>query len=144
MKSINEYELDDEPFVVLVYVMFLGVNADNLNIYHFMFSEVPDDVFMDGWADKPACLIPNEYMTPETSVIDSVIELKTNITFDLAQDSCCFSMQDCRDGCVALASENLDEAEEYPEPFRMVFNFGEERESVEQKLRERNLMWKDI
>lgn len=144
MEDKNKYCLNDidldEAELSLVYVLHVGTNADGLNLYHMFYSENPDDVFVEGWAEKPAGLIPNYYMTPQDDMFDRMREIRTSIRFDLAQDSGCFSMQDCRDGCVALASENLDEAEDYPEPYRLVFMFGEPEDEVERKLAGRNIL----
>lgn len=137
--GLNNIDLD-EIELSLVYVLHVGTNSDGLNIYHMFYSAEPDDVFVEGWAEKPAGLIPNYYMTPEDGMFDMVREIRTTIKFDLAQDSGCFSMQDCRDGCVALASENLDEAEDYPEPYRLVLMYGEPEGDVERKLAGRNIL----
>ena len=53
-------------------------------------------------------------------------------------------MQDCRDKIIALASENLDEAEEYPEEGRIIIHFGDKIDDVEQMLAKRNLFTKFI
>ena len=47
-------------------------------------------------------------------------------------------MQDCVDGIVALAWEDMSNYEEYPEPIRLVFKYGENIESVEDKLAQRS------
>ena len=49
-------------------------------------------------------------------------------------------MQDCIDGCIALAWENIDDYEEYPENGRLVFNFGEAFEDVERKFALRGVL----
>ena len=137
MSSINDIDLDE---LSIVYIHHLGTNSDGNNIYHLFYSARPEDVFGGGWADKPACLIPNTDMIPASPLFDSVERMVTPFRFDLAQDSCCFSMQDCRDGCVALASENLDEAEEYPEPIRIVIPYGSRKDDVESLLARRGIL----
>ena len=42
------------------------------------------------------------------------------------------------DGIIACAWEDISEYEEYPEPYRLVFNFGEKYDSVESKLAQRH------
>ena len=66
--------------------------------------------------------------------------VRTTMKFDLAQKCNCFSMQDCIDGCIALAWENIDDYEEYPENGRLVFNFGEAFEDVERKFALRGVL----
>ena len=63
-----------------------------------------------------------------------IISVKTNIKFDLIQNSLCFSFKECMDGCVCLACENIDNYEEYPEDGRLVFSYGQSFDSVEDKL----------
>ena len=79
-------------------------------------------------------------MGGEAGRVDTEREIRTTIRFDLAQDNNCFSMQDCRDHCIALASENLDDADDYPEPYRLVLMFGEPEDEVERKLAGRNIL----
>ena len=137
MNSIND--LDFETYK-LAYVNYVGVDLDGRNIYNLLFSLNVDDVFMDGWSEKPACNISNEILLIEEDQYDLIKTLKTDVKLDLAQDNCCFSMQDCRDGIVAIASENLDEADIYPEEGRIVFAFGETLENVENILKKRMLI----
>ena len=61
MEDITPYgiQADNEAELSLVYVLHVGVNSDGLNLYHMFYSENPEDVFVDGWAEKPAGLIPN-------------------------------------------------------------------------------------
>ena len=68
-----------------------------------------------------------------------VKEFTTDINLILAQDSTQYSMQDARDKIVALAYEDLTDCEEYPEPYRLVFYYGEDIESIEEKLESRNI-----
>jgi hypothetical protein len=53
-------------------------------------------------------------------------------------------MQDCRDRIVALAYENLDNAEEYPEPCRIVIHFGDYINDVEKMFAQRDLSLKYV
>ena len=41
------------------------------------------------------------------------------------------------DGVIACAFESLDGLDEYPSPFRLVFKFGEDKETVEDLLAQR-------
>ena len=104
----------------VVYIIYVGKDIDDKNIYQFILSNNPDDVFSEGWGEK------------------------TDMMLDLAQDNSCFSMQDARDNIVALAYENIDNYEEYPEEGRIVIHFGESIDEVEKKLAKRNLFLKFI
>lgn len=128
----------------VVYILHVGKGSDNMNIYHFMLSEDTEETFAEGWSEKPSCNESRESLMIEDSMYSMIKELRTDITLDLAQDNCCYSMQDCRDKIVALAYENLDEAEEYPEPCRIVIHFGDNIEDVEEMLAKRDMILKTI
>ena len=78
-------------------------------------------------------------LTPEDDMYEYIAEIKTDIKFNLAQNNTCYSMQDCRDKIIALASEDLSEAEEYPEEGRIVIHFGDLMDDVEKMLARRNI-----
>ena len=48
----------------------------------------------------PCCLCSN--LSPNEDSYNLIKILKTNIKLNLIQDSCCFSMQDAFDKCVAI------------------------------------------
>jgi hypothetical protein len=72
-----------------------------------------------------------------------IVELKSDIKLDIARNCCCFTMQDCRDNIIALAYENLDDAEEYPEP-RIIIHFGDLIDEVEQLFAQRDIILKYV
>jgi hypothetical protein len=122
---------------MVIYILYVGKNIDGEHIYHLLISDDKDKTWAEGWENKPACVMRD--LTPEDDMYEYVAELKTDIKLDLAQDNCCFSMQDCRDNVVALASENLEDAEEYPEEGRIVIHFGDFVEDVEKMLAKREM-----
>ena len=128
----------------VVYIIYVGKDIDDKNIYQFILSNNPDDVFSEGWGEKPASNIPKSILMIDEDMYEYVKELKTDMMLDLAQDNSCFSMQDARDNIVALAYENIDNYEEYPEEGRIVIHFGESIDEVEKKLAKRNLFLKFI
>lgn len=142
--SINDIDFTDSSELKVVYILYLGKNSDGLNIYHFLLSENCEDTFMESWAEKPSSNINNEYLMIDDSQYEYVKELKTNITLDLQQDNTCFSFQDCRDHIVALAYENLDDAEFYPEPCRIVVHFGDLIDDIERMLAKRDMRMRFI
>jgi spermidine synthase len=50
-------------------------------------------------------------------------------------------MQDSRDNIIALAYENLDNAEEYPDP-RIIIHFGDNIDTVENMFAKRDVVLK--
>lgn len=134
-------ELKVEEINTVVYVKNLGTEIDGTNIYHFYLSSNPDEVFAEGWGDIPACNVPRKLIDLDESMYEHVVEVKTDILLDLAQNCCCFSMQDSRDNIIALAYENLDNAEEYPDP-RIIIHFGDNIDNVEEMFAKRDVVLK--
>ena len=140
MKTLNEEDnmIDENNTLMVIYVLYVGKNTDNEYIYHLLISNDKEKTWAEGWENKPACVMRD--LTPEDDMYEYIAELKTDLILDLAQDNCCFSMQDCRDNVVALASENLEEAEEYPEEARIVIHFGDTVDEVEKMLAKRDIL----
>ena len=140
MKTLNEDDnmIDENNTLMVIYVLYVGKNTDNEYIYHLLISNDKEKTWAEGWENKPACVMRD--LTPEDDMYEYIAELKTDLILDLAQDNCCFSMQDCRDNVVALASENLEEAEEYPEEGRIVIHFGDTVDEVEKMLAKRDIL----
>lgn len=132
----NEYKV--------VYVSLIGKDASGLNIYNIFVSQNTEDVFSEGWGEKPASNIKNDILMIDNDMFDYIKEIRTDIILDLAQDNTCFSMQDARDNIVALAYENIDEYEEYPENGRIVIHFGDMLSDVEKMLAKRDIQSKFI
>ena len=128
----------------VVYVQFVGKDADDLNIYQFLLSSNEEDIFAEGWGEKPASNVSNSILLIDADQYQYKKELKTELILDSAQDNTCFSMQDCRDNIVALAYENIDEYEEYPDDGRIVIHFGEPIDEVEKKFAKRDMYLKFV
>lgn len=137
-ERLNEIASGMEEYRV-VYIARVGEDTNGENIYHFLLSKDPEEVFAEGWSEKPACNINNGILMIDEDMYDYVKELRTEVMLDLAQDNSCYSMQDCRDGIVCLASENIDNADEYPD-HRIVIHFGEPIIEVERRLALRELV----
>jgi hypothetical protein len=71
---------------------------------------------------------------PSEEYITEVHIVKTKLKFDLIQNNMCFGLQDAMDGIVAIAYENIDNYDAYPEDGRLYFMFGESYDDVERKL----------
>lgn len=148
-ENLNDYtdeELDPNdpnqcelPEVSLCFVRLIGEEVDGFYRYEFLFTETPDECWGENWDEKPAGLIND--LEPGENYVNEVHILKTKIKFDLIQNNCCFSMQDCLDGIVALCHENVDTYTEYPEDGRLFFMYGESMDKVEEKLAMKHLLF---
>lgn len=117
----------------LTYINGLGPDYKGNNLYEFIFSENLD-VWGDSWEASPSSGYPT---SPNLDHIDKVGVLRnSDIKLELIQNSDYFNMSDAMDGVIALGWE----IEEYDENNRLVFKFGEEEESVKNKLYEKDLI----
>ena len=119
----------------LVYVDKVGEHSDGNIEYDFYFSKEPDTVWGIDWAEQCPSACAN--VEPEPNGIHAKLRVVCNIPLGVAQKNSCFSMQDCIDGIIALAWEDIREYSEYPEPYRIVMKFGETYERVAVKLESR-------
>ena len=122
----------------LIYINKIGQNWKGEYLYEFIFTDKIKDVDGQGWDTYPASGSPEP---PETKFIQEVGTLKTTLNLDVIQDSQLFAVWDAVDGIIALAWENLDDYEEYPDS-RLSFNYGEEKNKVTEKLYEKDLYLK--
>lgn len=126
----------DTSNLYVIYVQEVGLDSDNNHVYEFLISEDPDSVWVDNWNEKCA---GNELdLTPNEEDYSYVKELRTDIKLDLGQKNLCLSFMDIKDNIMALAWENIDEAEEYPEP-RIVIHYGQPLDEVEAMFAKRDL-----
>lgn len=122
----------------LCFIKHIGENIGGQNIYKLLFTSDVDSFFGENFEYKP-CGLCNE-LIPNEGSYDEEYTFITNIKLDLIQDSTCFGFQDCMDGCVALAYENMDDYDEYPEPCRLVLQYGMDIDEVMGKLAQRNII----
>ena len=124
----------------LVYVNELGPNFRGDNIYEFIFSDV-DDVWGDDWDAEPANGRPQP---PNIDYVKKVGVLKNSeIELNLIQNSDFFGVYDAVDGVIALGWEKGDSDEILiNKRKRLVFQYGESVESIENKLYERDIVLK--
>ena len=130
--------MEDEEKVYLCFIRLIGEENDGYYRYEFIFTDNIDEVWGEGFEYKPACLINNLMVNDEYVTEIHIVKMK--IKLDLIQNSCCFGFQDCTDGIIALAWENMDEYDEYPDEGRIFFKFGETLEEVERKLAIKNVL----
>jgi hypothetical protein len=124
----------------LVYVNELGPNYKGDNLYEFIFSDV-DDVWGEDWDAEPAAGKP---FPPDVNYIKRVGVLKNSeINLNLIQNSDFFGVYDAIDGVISLAWERSDSDEILiNKRKRLVFQYGETIESIENKLYERDVVLK--
>jgi hypothetical protein len=122
----------------LIYVLPVGENWKGEFIYEFLFSDDIRNVDGEDWDVYPAS---NKPSPPYKDLIKCVGRLVSDFKFDVIQESDTFAVWDAVDDIVALAWENLDDYDEYPEN-RMCFKFGEAIDSVKDKLYSKDLILK--
>ena len=120
----------------LVYINKIGQNWKGNYIYEFLFSDVVKDIDGEGWDSYPSSGNPEP---PEGRFIKETGLLNTTLKLDLVQESDSFAMWDAVDGIVAMSWENMEGYDEYPEK-RLFFSFGEDIESVNSKLYEKDIV----
>ena len=126
--------------MILVYVNELGPNYKGDNIYEFIFSDL-DDVWGDDWDAEPAAGKP---LPPDVNYIKKVGVLKNSeIELNLIQNSDFFGVYDAIDGVISLAWEKSDSDDIIiHKRKRLVFQYGDSVDSVENKLYERDVVLK--
>lgn len=120
----------------LIYVHRIGYDHANQYFYEFIFSDSIDNVDGEFWDSTPAKGNPEP---PYGEMITQVGKIATEFKLDTVQDSDTFSMFDAVDGVIALAWENIDGMEDYPEP-RLAFRFGMPIKDVADLLYERDVV----
>jgi hypothetical protein len=119
----------------LVFINELGPNFRGDNIYEFIFSDL-DDVYGEYWDSETANGKPTP---PHVEFIKKVGVLKNcEVELDLIQNSDFFGMYDSIDGVIALGWEKPD----HYEGKRLVFQYGESIEIIENKLYEKDIVLK--
>jgi hypothetical protein len=119
----------------LLYINELGQDYKGQRQYEFIFGKNPD-ALVEEWFIIPSA---GRSIPPEIEDIDLVALLKnSDLKLELVQNSDYFGVIDSVDGIVALGWEAFDiNAEE--RPVRVSFHFGEELDSVTEKLAKKGL-----
>jgi hypothetical protein len=117
----------------LIYVNGLGPNYKGDNMYEFIFSNTKKVWGLD-WENEPCNGYPSP---PDLQYIKRVGVLRnTDLELELIQDSDFFSMKDAMDDVISIAWEKNNETEDK----RLVFRFGEDEQTIKNKLLERELI----
>ena len=120
----------------LIYVNKIGKDYKENYLYEFIFSDSAENIDGDDWDTFPASGRPS---APHDHYIKKVGRLESEIKFDVVQDSDTFAVWDAVDEVIALAWENINAYDSYPEK-RLCFKFGEPLSDVEAKLYEKDLI----
>ncbi len=105
-------------------------------IYEFIFSDTTNNIDGEQWDVFPASGRPEP---PHDNFIKKVGRLESELNLEVIQNSDTFAVWDAIDGVIALAWENINAYDSYPEK-RLCFKFGETLEDVEEKLYENDLI----
>lgn len=122
--------------LLLIYVNRVGKDYKGKFIYEFIFSDTTKDIDGEDWDMVPASGRPQ---SPNEKFIKKVGTLKSELNLDVVQESDTFAVWDAVDGVIALAFENVNAYDTYPD-HRLHFQFGEKLEVVEAKLYEKDLI----
>lgn len=121
----------------LVYINALGPNYKGELTYEFIFADNLEIEAGDDWEVEPASVgVPTP---PEPQYISKVgLLITNNLELDVIQHSDTFCIYDAVEKIVALGWES--ESHDIYE--RIVFHFGDDIKSVEEKLYERDIILK--
>lgn len=125
---------DSEQY--LVFINIVGKNWEDDFVYEFIFSNTTKDIDGEDWDEYPAAGKPSP---PKSDFVSLVGNLKSDIKFDVIQNSDTFTVWDGVDGVVAIGWENIDDYDEYPDS-RMFFMFGETLDIVTEKLYSKDII----
>lgn len=120
----------------LIYVNMVGKDYKGNLIYEFIFSDTTSNIDGEEWDVFPASGRPEP---PHDNFIKNVGRLESELNLEVIQNSDTFAVWDAIDGVIALAWENINAYDAYPEK-RLCFKFGETLEDVEAKLYEKDLI----
>lgn len=120
----------------LIYINMVGKDYKGNLLYEFIFSDTLENVDGEEWDTYPASGRPEP---PHDNFIKKVGRLESELKLDVIQNSDTFAVWDAVDGVIALAWENINAYDSYPEK-RLCFKFGEPIDEVESKLYENDLI----
>jgi hypothetical protein len=120
----------------LIYVNLVGKDYKGNYLYEFIFSDTIKGIDGNDWDTFPASGRPE---APHDTFIKRVGRLESELKLDVIQNSDTFAVWDAIDGVIALAWENINAYDSYPE-HRLCFKFGETIKMVDDKLYEKDLI----
>lgn len=130
----NKNKLDD---LFLIYINVVGKDWKGIGRYEFLFSDSIENIDGEDWDAIPAAGLPSPPHEKFVKKYGTLVSEDKRL--DVVQESDSFSMYDAVDGVLALAWENMDGYEDYPES-RIAFHFGDTIKKVEDTLYEHDLI----
>lgn len=114
-------------------------NSRGLHEYELYFSEAPELVWGEDWNASCPAACGKEGIRPDETTYQIIKRLECDVPFNCISENTCFSCQDMIDQIVACMWEDISDYDEYPEPIRLVFKFGDTIEEIVSKLETRSL-----
>lgn len=111
----------------------IGNTVDGKPIYRFDFTTDKETLWGEFFNVVPAGMARN--LSPDVNTLSHQGKAIFPREIYIAKENSCYSMQDCIDGIIALGFTPLDEDMLLVGENPLVFNFGEERDSVDNKLK---------
>jgi hypothetical protein len=127
----------------LVFVNDTGKTTDGKNRYDFLFAKDPSLTFGEKWTVLPIGICRNQDKLPSEETYDFINSIETNIELILGKDNKCVSYMSVQDKIVAVAWENIENYEEYPE-YRLVFHYGESYDEIVKKLSQKDIKFGNV
>jgi hypothetical protein len=122
----------------LIYINKVGTTFKGEHMFEFLFSNSIDWEWDDEWYES-SVITDTTDLSPSEGIIKLIGSLKTNqIDFELVQESGVFDVYNAVEGIIALGWGKLEDEDEYDDE-RLVFKFGETKESIDVKLLELDL-----
>ena len=115
----------------LIYIHNIGKNVEDKYEYEFYFVKHNLTLCNDDWKETTVGLF-NEIFIPDENTI--TLTLITKIPLDIITKNTCLGMKHTIDNVVALAWENINDYEEYPEDGRLVIPYGISFEETQKLL----------
>lgn len=126
----------------LGFIDLIGLTIDGNPIYRFDFTYDTETIWGDYFNVTPSAIIPD--LQPDKNAISKQAKAVFPREMVIAKKNYCFSMQDCIDGIIPLMFSEIDDNTlEYDnKPFFL--SFGEDFESIIQKLNAVNIEFYEI
>ena len=90
-------------YLKLIFISFIGKTQKDEYEYKLYYSETPDKVWRDDYAEQAPSTCSIEDLIPNTEDYYATIRAVSDKKINLIQDNSCFSIQDCMDGIISIA-----------------------------------------
>lgn len=127
----------DTSQLYLIFILPDGITPAGEFAYTFMFSETPETIWGEKWHICPAGVVPK--IVPNLEGISGFARITTSVKLSLAQNSACFSMQDCIDGIIPLGYYDDEESDS-----AVLFPFGQKYTETKDNITRKGWTMADI